>query len=179
MDYSTLKMPQDSIVFICLGVLSFNWQQRRKLWRSKACSQLGTLPPIIQGLSGLYPSACFQIQSPITMVCYCSVFAPSTYAFFYSFHKPRNIRQNPTDFCVKKSYTYFCYSDSNYILAYFILNYVTSVFQENNTLLKNFPLKNPTNCPAIFIKIFYASPFRRLLAFASLALHPLRKMQKT
>ena len=48
-----------------------------------------------------------------------------------------------------------------------------------NTLQKNFPLKNPTNCPAIFIKIFYASPFRRLLAFASLALHPLRKMQKT
>ena len=82
MDYSTLKMPQDSIVFICLGVLSFNWQHRRKLWRSKAWSQLGTLPPIIQGLSGLYPSACFQIQSPITMVCYCSVFAPSTYAFF-------------------------------------------------------------------------------------------------
>ena len=118
-------------------------------------------------------------SNSITMVCYCSVFAPSTYAFFYSFHKPRNIRQNPTDFCVKKSYTYFCYSDSNYILAYFISNYVTSVYQENNTLLKNFPLKNPTNCPAIFIKIFYASPFRRLLAFASLALHPLRKMQKT
>ena len=61
----------------------------------------------------------------------------------------------------------------------FISNYVTSVLLENNTLLKNFPLKNPTNCPAIFIKIFYASPFRRLLAFASLALHPLRKMQKT
>ena len=163
MDYSTLKMPQDSIVFICLGVLSFNWQHRRKLWWSKVCFQLGTLPPIIQGL---YPSASFQIQSPITMVCYCSVFAPSTYTFFYSFHK-------------KKSYTYFCYSDSNYILAYFISNYVTSVLLENNTLLKNFPLKNPTNCPAIFIKIFYASPFRRLLAFASLALHPLRKMQKT
>ena len=76
-------------------------------------------------------------------------------------------------------YTYFYFSDPNYTLAYFISNYVTSVLLENNTLLKNFPLKNPTNCPAIFIKIFYASPFRRLLAFASFALHPLRKMQKT
>ena len=119
-------------------------------------------------------------SNPITMVCYCSVFAPSMYAFTYSLHEPRNIRQNPNYFCVKKSYVYiFLLFRFKLYFSLFISNYVTSVLLENNTLLKNFPLKNPTNCPAIFIKIFYASPFRRLLAFASLALHPLRKMQKT
>ena len=179
MDYSTLKMPQDSIVFICLGVLSFNWQHRRKLWRSKACSQLGTLPPIIQGLSGLYPSAYFKFnhQSP------WSVIAPSSHQvrtrFFLLVSQTSKYSTKSNWFLREKIIYIFLLFRFKLYFSLFISNYVTSVFQENNTLLKNFPLKNPTNCPAIFIKIFYASPFRRLLAFASLALHPLRKMQKT